>query len=137
MKDSLRLILFILLITNLSAAPFVVIAHKDMPRLSSAQIKAVFLKKRLFLDGVTLVPLNLGVKDPLRHTFEKQLLHMGFSRLKSYWSRQHYLGHRPPLSMHSQESVIAFVQKVEGSMGYIDEAHLTPDLHVIYRWEGP
>ena len=137
MKVSLRLTLLVLLITKLSAASFVVIAHKDMPSLSSAQIKAIFLKKRLFLDGVALVPLNLGVKDPLRHTFEKQLLHMGFSRLKSYWSRQHYLGHRPPLNMHSQESVIAFVQKVEGAIGYVDAAHLTPDLHVIYREEGP
>jgi len=129
-------LLFILLFhsTLLSAGSYVVIVNKNMKTLSAAQIKAVFLKKLTTLDNIHVVPLNLGVSDPLRARFEKKLLNMGHSRLQAYWTRQHYLGHRPPLNLSSQESVKSFVQKVEGAIGYIDATQLDQSVKEIYRW---
>lgn len=129
-------LLFILLLhtTLLSAESYVVIVNKKMKTLSKAEIKAVFLKKLTVVEGIPVVPLNLGVSDPLRANFEKELLNMGHSRLQAYWTRQHYLGHRPPLNLSSQESVKSFVQKVEGAIGYIDAAQLDESVQAIYRW---
>lgn len=129
-------LLFILLLhaTLLSAGSYVIIVNKNMKTLSTAQIKAVFLKRLTVVDSIPVVPLNLGVSDPLRASFEKELLNMGHSRLQAYWTRQHYLGHRPPLNLSSQESVMSFVRKVEGAIGYIDAAQLDESVKAIYRW---
>ena len=132
----LSLLLLVLLLhdTLLSAGNYVIIVNKKMKTLPAAQIKAVYLKKLTVVDGIPVVPLNLGVSDPLRASFEKELLNMGHSRLQAYWTRQHYLGHRPPLNLSSQKSVKSFVQKVEGAIGYIDAAALDNSVKAIYRW---
>ena len=59
---------------------------------------------------------------------------MRYSRLKSYWTKQHYLGHRPPLTMKSQESILAFIKKVDGAVGYIDLKNIDSDINIVYKW---
>ncbi len=124
----------VLISTHSIAQEYAVIAHKSTPPLSLEQIRAIYLKKLSRIHNTTMVPLNLSAHDPLRQSFEKHILHMSFQRLKSYWSRQHYLGHRPPVSMKSQESVLSFVKNVKGAIAYIDTKHIDDDLHVLYRW---
>lgn len=116
------------------ADEYVVISNSKMKDLSAAEIKAVFLKKITVIDGLNVVPVSLGARDPLREKFEKKILEMSFERLKSYWSKQHYLGKRPPVSMQSADSVKAFVKNVEGSVGYINADSLDESVKVIYRW---
>lgn len=118
----------------LSASEYAVISNIKMKDLSSHQIQAIFLKKITVIDSVTVVPVNLEARDPLREKFESKVLDMNFERLKSYWAKQHYLGKRPPISMLSSESVKAFVKKVDGGIGYIDAAHLDDGVKVLYRW---
>ena len=127
-------LLLVLLTCDLSAEHYAVIAHKNMSALTPSQIRAIFLKKLTIIDNIPVVPVNLGVNHPLRAQFEKEILKMGFSRLKAYWSKQHYLGQRPPLNMKSQKSVKAFVKKVEGAITYVDAAHLDDNVTVLYRW---
>ena len=135
MQRVMRLILPILLLTTIiSADTYVVIANKSMKDLSSAQIKAIFLKRLTIIDNINIVPLNLGARDPLRSEFEKKVLKMRFSRLRSYWTKQRDLGHRPPITMQSEESIKTFVHKVEGAIGYINEANLDTRVKVLYRW---
>ena len=135
MQRVMRLALAILLLTTITSADtYVVIANKNMKDLSTAQIKATFLKRVTIIDNINIVPLNLGVRDPLRSRFERKVLKMRFSRLRSYWTKQHYLGHRPPISMQSEESIKTFVRKVEGAIGYINEANLDKSVKVLYRW---
>ena len=135
MKKSLLLLLF-LVISNSSivADEYAIVANRSMKELSTNQIKAIFLKKITYVDDMKLVPINLGTRDRLRLKFEKKILKMSFSRLKIYWTKQHYLGHRPPVSMKSQESIKAFIKKVDGSIGYIEEQYVDDDLKIIYRW---
>ena len=106
----------------------------EMKDLSESEIKAIFLKKLIFTNDTKLVPINLEARDPLRLNFEKKVLNMSFQRLKSYWTKQHYLGHRPPVSMKSQESIKAFVKKVKGSIGYIKADRVDDSVKVMYRW---
>ena len=124
-----------LLLSNTFANEYVVVSNKRMKEISKTQLKAIFLKKLTIIDDKKIIPINLEPKDKLRVNFEKRVLKMNFGRLKSYWTKQHYLGHRPPLSMKSQESIIAFIKRVDGAIGYIEKIHLNEDLKIIYKWE--
>lgn len=127
------IVLFFLL-SPLLSHDFVVIANQKMPTLSPLQIKAIFLKKLTIVNDINIVPLNLNAQNKTRLIFEQNILHMSFERLKNYWSKQHYLGHRPPISMHSQQSVKKFVKKVDGAIGYIDANLVDDDIKIIYKW---
>ena len=78
--------------------------------------------------------MNLSAKNPMRDSFEKEVFSMHFSELKRYWTQQHYLGKRSPLSMQSQESIKRVLKKIDGSLSYVDREHLSDDLYVLYRW---
>lgn len=116
------------------ASEYAVVSNKNMKSLSESEIKAIFLKKLTSIDDVTLVPINLEAGDALRLKFEVKLLEMNFERLKSYWTKEHYLGHRPPVNMKSEESVKAFVKKVDGAVGYIHSNSVDESLKILYKW---
>jgi len=128
------LLLYFSLWTVSSAEEYVVIANKKIAKLSLTQIKAIFLKKIRVVNGVSIVPVNLEARDPLRVRFEKEFIHMSFNRLKKYWIKEHYLGHRPPVTLHSQESVKAFVKRVDGAVAYISVKSLDDSVKILYRW---
>ena len=133
MKKSLFLFLFLL--SALKAQEYVVVSASDASTLSQSEVRAIFLKKMAMLHGKKVIPINLSAHNPLRNRFENDIIQMSFSRLKSYWSKQHYLGHRPPISLKSQEAVIAFIKKVDGAIGYIEAQKRDETLHILYRWE--
>lgn len=131
-----QIILLLTLLYSLQAKEYYVIAHSDVTELTSEQLRAVFLKKLQAQEGVHLIPINMPAKSEVRNIFERDILRMNFQRLKSYWAKQHYQGHRPPLSMKSEVAVMRFVQKVSGSIGYVQtppEEKLS-DVKVIYKW---
>jgi ABC-type phosphate transport system substrate-binding protein len=127
-----------LLFFSLEAAQFVVIANKESKigkRLDANEIRRIYLKKRRYIDSLKLIPLNLSASDPLRHSFQKELLYMSERQLASYWAKQHYLGHRPPLTMMSVESVVAFVREVNGAIGYVPKEAVDASVKIIYEYK--
>jgi len=134
--NKLQALIFLsLLYSNLLADKYVVVSNQKMKALSKTQIRAIFLKKMQIVNDIKVIPLNTVAKDFLRVSFERNVLKMSFESLKSYWTSQHYLGHRPPLSMKSQRSIISFIKRVDGAISYIEEKNLDKDLKVLYRWE--
>lgn len=129
-------IFILLLFVALSsfADEYVVVSNKNMKDLTLIEVRAIFLKKITLIDDTKVVPINLEARDDLRLKFEEQVLNMSFSRLKTYWTKEHYLGHRPPVSMKSQESIKAFINKVDGSIGYINAQNVNENMKIIYRW---
>lgn len=93
----------------------------------------IYLKQRRYWKSVKLVPINLPPDSKLRKYVEKNLLKMDHFQLESYWLRQHYKGVRPPYRVESIESVIRFVKKVKGAIGYIPLSKLDKDLKVLYK----
>lgn len=133
-----KIILHVSLLSSITfASQYVVISNKnlDVKDLTKSQIKAIYLKKLTMLKETKLVPINLGTQNNLRGLFEEEVLNISFARLKHYWTSQHYLGHRPPLSLKSQQAVKAFVKKVDGAVGYIELDNIDDDVKVIYKWE--
>ncbi|MDD2906666.1 MAG: hypothetical protein WBK95_02270 [Sulfurimonas sp.] len=130
-----RISLLCLLTFSAMADEYAVVSNAKMKDLTLLEIRAIFLKKiTLISDDTELVPINLEAMDPLRLKFEKEVLGMSFSRLKSYWIQEHYLGHRPPISMKSQESIKAFITKVDGSIGYLNIENIDANMKIHYRW---
>ena len=127
--------LLLLLSLNLFANSYVIVASKHVKEVSLVKLKALYLKKSFFINETKIVPVNLPANNPARISFEKNILKMDFNRLKSYWMKQHYLGHRPPITMKSQQSVVAFVQKVDGAIGYIERKNINETLEVLYEWK--
>ena len=128
------LLLLTLLSSLLFATEYAVVANKEVPKLSKNDIKAIYLKRFSSLEHKKIVPLNLGSRNKIRKSFQKHVLGMSFMRLKAYWTKQHYLGHRPPISMKSQEGVVRFVQKVDMSIGYTTIDKIDTNLKILYRW---
>jgi hypothetical protein len=125
-----------LLFFSLEAAQFVVIANKESKigtRLDANEIRRIYLKKRRYIGTLKLIPLSLSASDPLRHSFQKELLSMSERQLAAYWAKQHYLGHRPPLTMMSVESVVAFVREVNGAIAYVPKEAADTSVKIIYE----
>lgn len=125
-----------LLFFSLQAAQFVVIANKASKigkDLDANEIRRIYLKKRRYIDTLRLIPLNLSASDPLRESFQRTIISMSDRQLASYWAKQHYLGHRPPLTMMSVESVIAFVREVDGAIGYVPKEAVDASVKIIYE----
>lgn len=116
------------------AGEYAVISNQNMKDLTLIEVRAIFLKKITLIDDTKVVPINLEAGDDLRLKFEEEVLNMSFSRLKTYWTKEHYLGHRPPISMKSQESIKAFVNKVDGSIGYVSIENVEQNMKIIYKW---
>lgn len=131
----IKLFVVIFLFSNIVFGhEYVVVANKHMEDLSASQIKAIFLKKLILVNDIKVVPLNLDARDPIRTNFEQHILEMSFDRLQSYWTKEHYLGHRPPISLKSQESIKTFIKKVDGSIGYIEMDNMDDNLKILYKW---
>lgn len=113
---------------------YAVVSNKNMPKLSLSQLKAIFLKKTNHVGKVKVIPINLSPKNELRLKFEKRILKMDFEMLKSYWTKQYKLGIRPPITMKSEESIVAFLKKVDGSIGYIKVKDMDNSLKILYKW---
>ena len=129
-------IMSLLFLWNISiyANEYAIVSSSFTQELTQSQARAIFLKKIIFIDDMKMLPVNLGARDKIRNSFESHILEMSFSHLKAYWTKQHYLGHRAPISMKSQKSMKAFVIKVEGAIGYIEMKNIKKPLNILYKW---
>lgn len=135
MKNFILILISVSLVVTLCVAnEYAVVSSKYMKKLSVSEVRAIFLKKLTILDDTKMIPINLALRDSLRLKFEQKILKMKFTRLKAYWTKQHYLGHRPPLSMKSQQSIKAFIKKVDGAIGYVDINNVDNSMHILYKW---
>jgi ABC-type phosphate transport system substrate-binding protein len=127
-----------LLIIHLAlfAKDYALIVNKNssIESLTQLQVKSIFLKKNIIINDQEMVPINLLATDELREYFESEVLNMSRASLQSFWVKEHYMGKRPPLNMQSYKSVIAFVKKIDGAIGYIPLSDADDELKIVYRW---
>jgi ABC-type phosphate transport system substrate-binding protein len=131
----LILLPFIFVSTLFAAQYSIIISKKtDVNELSTQQIRDIFLQKRHSLGNQKIIPLNLVGQEPSRIAFETDVLGMGRDRLNTYWIKQHFQGITPPITQPSHESIKAFVQNVEGAIGYIPSSMVDASVKVIYEF---
>ena len=97
-----------------------IVANKSVPMdsISSAELKAIFLKKKSrWKNGSKTIPINAKDGTLLRKTFVQRLLNMEQTREKSYWQEQKIRkGTLPPATF---SNLLKAVFKVNGSVGYV------------------
>lgn len=129
------LLIFIFVSTTFAHQYSVIISKKtNVIILSVHQIRDIFLQKRHSIGDQRVIPLNLVGQDASRIAFETDVLGMGRDRLNTYWVKQHFQGIAPPITQPSHESIKAFVQNVEGAIGYIPSSMVDNSVKVIYEF---
>lgn len=130
------LTLIFILISTLFGAQYSIIVSKKVPlsSISVEQIRDIYLQKRHSIGEQKIIPLNLVGQEPSRIAFENTVIGMGRDRLNAYWVKQHFQGNTPPVTQPSHESIKAFVQNVEGAIGYIPSSMVDNSVKVIYEF---
>lgn len=131
-----KLLIVSFLYGALFAAEYSVIISKrvSLPEATSQQIRDVFLMKRHTIKNQKIIPLNLLGQDASRIAFENEILKMDRDRLNAYWVKQHFQGITPPITQPSHESIKAFVQNVEGAIGYVPSSMVDSSVKAIYEF---
>lgn len=112
----------------------IVSKKSGLSSLSTQQVKEIFLQKRHSVGSDRVIPLNLLGQHESRSLFESSVLGMDRDRLNNYWVKQHYEGVSPPLTQGSFESIKAFVQTVEGSLGYVPSSMVDSSVKAVYEF---
>lgn len=129
------MILLALFSTAFSAQYSIIISKKvSLTGISAEQIRDIYLQKRRTIGDQKIIPLNLVGQEPSRIAFENAVIGMGRDRLNAYWVKQHFQGNPPPITQPSHESIKAFVQNVEGSIGYVPSSMVDNNVRVIYEF---
>ena len=121
---------------TLLGSQYVLIVSKKsgIGSLSTQQVKEIFLQKRHSIGSERVIPLNLLGQHESRILFESNVLGMDRDRLNNYWVKQHYEGVSPPLTQGSFESIKAFVQSVDGSIGCVPMSMVDSSVKAVYEF---
>lgn len=105
---------------------FRVVVHPSN-RLRSAErafLADAFLKKVTRWEGGQVIrPVDLRSDNRARRRFSENVLKRSVGAVRSYWQQRIFSGRDvPPVELDSDESVVAFVAKSEGAVGYVSGA---------------
>jgi len=104
-------------------AEFRVIVHPSSPLRSADRglVADAFLKKvTRWGNGEPIRPVDLHADNRARRRFSEAVLKRSVGAVRSYWQQRIFSGRDvPPPELESDESVIAFVGKYEGAIGYV------------------
>ncbi len=104
-------------------ATFQVVVNADNPttELPAAKVARMFLKKlRRWDHGTRTLPVDLGLKSPIRKDFTKSVHGKSVTAIKSYWQRMIFgRGEVPPDEMSSEEEILEIVRANPGAIGYV------------------
>ena len=117
-----------------AAERIAIIVGKQPPhiRFDQANLADIFLK-RIQVDDqrASLVPLNLSPMNPLRIAFSLSLLGKRPDAFQHYWTERYFHGIAPPYTVRSQESMLRFVTKTPGAIGYVLSCRVDKRVHVV------
>ncbi|MBU1668922.1 hypothetical protein KKC13_10935 [bacterium] len=122
----------------LVAEEILIIGDKNFPKekLTSAEIKAIFLDKKHFFGGEKILVMNYEFNHPLRICFEKNILEKTQRSLEKYWRKAYYHGKRPPKIVKSTEMLFSYLDNVQPSIGYSDtNSTKNKEVKILYKSE--
>lgn len=95
--------------------------RSTLSSLSEGLLRDIYLRKRIVLNGIRLLPINLPPRHPMRKCFEEKILHRQRGEIERAWMRAHYRGIRPPKVVPSQESAARYVMRLSNALAYMDQ----------------
>lgn len=115
---------FLAFAESASARTIYVIANPSIPisNLSQQELEKIYLLRQPYWpDGNLIVPVNREASSGIREFFSNIVLKQSPRSLSTYWNQMHFRGKSPPIVQASNESVIAFVRKIPGAIGYVED----------------
>ena len=102
-------------------------------RLSEAEVRAIYLKKRVFWDdGNPIIPINREAGSQPREIFSQRIFGQDSRRAATYWNQRYFeAGEFPPATLASEEAVIRFVAGNENAIGYLTLEEVTDSVSVV------
>ena len=77
-------------------------------------------KVRRWDHGEAVAPVDRSARSSVRAGFSKNVHHKSVGAVKSYWQQMIFSGKGvPPLELHSDAEVVAYVQRNPGAIGYV------------------
>ena len=104
------------------AAELVMIANPSvgLSSISAKDAKKLFLGKAKTVNGEKLKAIGLAEGQPARDLFFSNILKMNATEVKNHWVTESLKGGaKPPKSMKTVKSLIKYVGKKKGAIGYI------------------
>ena len=127
----------LLLATSAGAEELLIIANSSVSAaapLSVDQIAALYLlRTTVWPDGSRVVPVNREAASEVRAKFTSSVLQQDKASLVTYWNNMHFMGKLPPVVQESEQAMLAFIQKVPGSVGYISASTAPINVKVLAR----
>ena len=100
--------------------------------LSLAEIAAFYLlRTTTWPDGRRVIPVNREASSDARMTFTSGVLQEDNASLTTYWNQMHFMGKMPPVVQQSEQAMLAFIQNVPGSVGYISASTAPANVKVL------
>jgi len=104
-------------------------------KLSKNDIKSIYFKTMKQKDGHKIVALNLYSSNPARIAFLHKVLNSDLDAWDKYYDELYFRGIKSPLVLKSEESMIEFLYKVDGAVGYIPSKKVDVNFTELMRFE--
>lgn len=135
----MRWLVFVTMLMQLPASmaadyAVVVAQNSVISTMELGKIRDVFLKRRSFEAGLKLIPVNPLGSEPARLQFESIVLGMERIEIDRFWTTSHFQGVSPPTTQASLTSIKAFVERVEGAIGYVPIGMVDESVRVLYEF---
>lgn len=105
---------------------FRVIVNSSNPSgsLRSAYVSKLFLgKTRRWDQGAAVAPVDRSARSSVRAKFSRSVHNKSVGAVKSYWQQMIFSGRGvPPLVLHSDAEVVAYVKRNPGAIGYVSSS---------------
>lgn len=114
----------------------VVAAQAPATTLSVDELAQVFRRRRQFVGGQRVQPINLPASHALRRFFSQAVLQQAPEDMEDYWRDMYFNGVFPPFVLASEEAVLRFVSATPGAIGYVSACALDKRVTVLLMLEG-
>ncbi len=118
-----------------SAEQLLVIANPSVDsttQLTLDQIAAIYLLRiNEWPNGSHIVPVNREARSDIRVKFTASVVRQDDAHLATYWNEMHFMGKQPPVVQESEQAMLAFIQNVPGSIGYINASTRPTNVKVL------
>ena len=129
------LVLTLGLAQEATAADYQVIVNESNPisTIEADAVRRIMLRKTTRWDhGAMAQPIDRTQDASVRETFSKEVLRKSVSAIKAYWQTQIFSGRGvPPAELESNASVIEYVRRNPGAIGYVRAGTATRGVKVI------
>lgn len=114
----------------------VVAAQAPATTLSVDELAQVFRRRRQFVGGQRVQPINLPASHALRRFFSQAVLQQAPEDMEDYWRDMYFNGVFPPFVLASEEAVLRFVAATPGAIGYVSACALDKRVTVLLMLDG-